>query len=229
MIHNSRMTRRSVVRYAGVAILSGVAGCVSPSSNESTETDEEQSQGTEDEEGQEDHDNEETEDQETEDEEDQEDHDDDHENSHSDELDSPVAHADVEMVTEDDEHHFEPHAVRIEKGGTVTWTLISGAHSATAYHSDNDRPDRVPTGTNAWDSDVLSEEGATFEHTFDEEGVYDYFCRPHESVPMIGTVLVGQPDPENQPGLASPQDDFSEEVQTAIEDLNQQVSTALSG
>ena len=153
---------------------------------------------------------------------------DDQSHSHGGELDSPSTDADIEMVTEGDEHHFEPRAVWVEEGGTVTWTLASGSHSATAYHSDNDRPDRVPEGTEAWDSGILSEQGATFEHTFDKEGIYDFFCIPHEGIPMVGTVVVGNPDPENQPGLAPPQDDLPQEAQTAIEELNQQVSDALN-
>ena len=213
MTQDSPITRRKVIRYAGATILGGIAGCGGPSSG-GTETDGEDSQETENDESHE------------EDDHSGESHDE--QDNHGGELDSPTANAEVEMATEDDEHHFEPHTVWVEKGGTVTWTLTSGSHSATAYHSDNDRPGRVPNGTDAWDSGILSEEGATFEHTFDEEGVYDYFCIPHESVAMIGTVLVGNPDPENQPGLAPPQDDLPEEAQTAIEARNQQVSDALN-
>lgn len=207
MGQDSSITRRRVGRYIGAAVLGAVAGCVSAPSAEDTET--EGGHGQETEEGT------------------QEEHGNSSGNGHGGELDSPAPHADVEMVTENDEHHFKPHTVWVEKGGTVTWTLTSGAHSTTAYHSDNDRPDRVPKGTEAWDSDVLSEKESTFEQTFDQEGVYDYFCHPHENVAMVGTVLVGNPNPENQPGLAPPQDDLPEDVQTAIKELNQQVSDIL--
>lgn len=207
MNNDSPATRRRVIKYTGAAVLGAVAGCMGAPSAENTET------NTETESGQ---GGTETHGQST-----------DTGNNHGGQFDSPTEHADVEMVTENDEHHFEPHAVWVKKGGTVKWTLASGTHSTTAYHSDNGKPNRVPKGTKAWDSDVLSEKGATFERTFDQEGVYDYFCRPHETRGMVGTVLVGNPNPENQPGLAPPQDDLPEEAQTAIKELNRKVSDAL--
>lgn len=51
----------------------------------------------------------------------------------------PASHAEVAMLSADGGHHFDPHVVWVEKGGTVTWTLESGAHSTTAYHPSNDR------------------------------------------------------------------------------------------
>lgn len=216
MTQGPSIRRRSVVRYAGIASLVALAGCSDGGGGGGGSEDNETGNETNETGGSEDGNETDNETNETD------------SHGHGGELDSPSADAEVEMVTEGDEHHFEPHAVWVEQGGTVTWTLASGSHSATAYHSDNDRPDRVPEGTEAWDSGVLSEQGATFEYTFDQEGVYDYFCIPHETIPMVGTVLVGNPDPENQPGLAPPQDDLPEEAQTAIEELNQQVSDALN-
>ena len=101
--------------------------------------------------------------------------------------------------TEDStEYHFNPHVTWIEPGGTVTWRLESGTHTATAYHPGNDQPRLVPEGTEAWDSGTLSEEGETFEHTFETEGVYHYYCTPHESLGMIGSVIVGEPGPTSR-------------------------------
>ena len=142
--------------------------------------------------------------------------------------DGPAPNAAVAMGSGDDGSHFDPHVVWVERGGTVTWTLESGAHSTTAYHPDNDRPARIPAGAAAWDSGVLSEQGATFEHTFETEGVYDYFCIPHESMGMLGSVIVGNPDPEGQPALAPPQEDLPEAARSKIEELNGMVREALS-
>jgi len=75
----------------------------------------------------------------------------------------------------------DSNVVRIEPGETVTWILDSGAHTATAYAEVHDRQRRIPDDTEAWDSGTLSEPGATFSRTFETEGVYVYFCRPHET------------------------------------------------
>lgn len=138
-----------------------------------------------------------------------------------------MPHADVKMIDKNGGHHFDPHVVWIKKGGTVTWTLESGAHSTTAYHPSNDRPLRIPKGASAWDSGVLSEQGATFEHSFAVEGVYDYFCIPHEAMGMLGSVIVGHPDPHKQPALEPPQRSLPEAARTKIKELNRMVNEAL--
>jgi plastocyanin len=118
------------------------------------------------------------------------------------------------------EYHFNPHVTWVEPGGTVMWRLESGTHTATAYHPDNDQPRLVPEGTEAWDSGTMSEEGETFEHTFETEGVYHYLCTPHESFGMMATVIVGEPHLEDQQALQTIPEDKPEEVQTKLEELN---------
>lgn len=150
---------------------------------------------------------------------------------HADIPEEPVDHAEVTMVTtgEEDGFHFEPHVVWVHPGGRVTWTIESGDHSATAYHPDNDRPGRVPDGAASWDSGLLTEQGEDFEHTFERAGVYDYYCIPHEAMGMIGSVLVGRPEPAEQPGLASPQSRLPEDARSAIESRNDTVLDLLEG
>jgi len=116
---------------------------------------------------------------------------------------------------------FTPAVVWLEPGGTVTWEIETGSHSATAYHPDNGgKPARVPGGTDAFDSGVQSD-GATFEHTFETEGVYNYYCTPHESLGMVGLVVVGSP--QGGPGTASPDDVSSS---TAANNLSNLLSLA---
>ena len=86
---------------------------------------------------------------------------------------------------------FSPAVVWLEEGGTVTWENRSGSHSATAYHPNNDRPMRLPTGGSSFNSGVMSE-GDTHEHTFEEPGVYNYYCSPHEGLGMVGLVVVSE-------------------------------------
>lgn len=142
-------------------------------------------------------------------------------------LPGPREQATVEMITNDSGYHFHPHVTWVEVGGTVTFKNVSGAHSAAAYHPDNDRSLRIPEGAASFDSGLLSEAGATYEHRFETEGVYDIYCAPHEALGMIGSVIVGEPDPHDQPGLGAPQSDMSETVSTKITSLNHTVNEAL--
>lgn len=151
----------------------------------------------------------------------------DEEGGHNEAIGAPSDTAEVTMITEDGGYHFEPHVVRLNVGGTVTWNNESGSHSATAYHSDNDQPQLVPDGSAAWDSGILSEGGTTFEHTFETEGVYHYYCTPHERLGMIGSVIVGGPDPHEQTALQEPPADKSERVREKLVELNEMIRSAL--
>jgi plastocyanin len=150
------------------------------------------------------------------------DHDDDHELGH------PEAHIEVEMLSEDG-HHFLPHVVHVEKGGTVEWVVKSGSHDTKAYHPEtHGSQQRIPDDAEPWASDLLSEEGDTFTRTFEIEGVYDYVCTPHEEMGMIGSIIVGWPDPDTQPGLNSPAKEYSETVTEQLTQYNDQVQNTLT-
>lgn len=101
----------------------------------------------------------------------------------------------VMMVTEGSEYYFDPIGLFVESGETVTFEIQSGSHSATAYQQGNKSASvtRIPDGATAFDSGTLSEQGATFEHTFEMSGTYDYFCIPHKSLEMVGRIVVGEP------------------------------------
>ena len=90
---------------------------------------------------------------------------------------------------------FSPAVVWLEEGATITWENVSGSHSVTAYHPNNDRSNRIPTAAASFNSDVMSE-GDTFEHTFDTDGVVNYYCTPHEGLGMKGAISVA-PEADN--------------------------------
>jgi plastocyanin len=98
---------------------------------------------------------------------------------------------------------FSPAVVWVEAGTTVSFEDASGSHSATAYHSDNDKPGRTPPGAEAFDSGVM-DEGDSFEHTFSETGVHNYYCTPHEGLGMVGLVVVEES--MGGPGTTAPED-----------------------
>ncbi|MFC7137914.1 halocyanin domain-containing protein [Halobaculum litoreum] len=75
---------------------------------------------------------------------------------------------------------FGPAAVRVDPGTTVTWewTGKGGSHNVVADGG-------------AFESELVGESGHTFEHTFEEAGVYRYYCTPHKAMGMKGAVVVG--------------------------------------
>lgn len=211
MTDDSTLTRRRTLTLTGGALVIGLAGCVgAPSTNE--QTSEPADDDHVDEEPHDDSDGEAG------------DHDDD---GHDEAVGAPVDAAEVRMVTTDTGTHFEPHVVRVNVGGTVTFVNESGTHSATAYHPEFDQPQLVPDGSAAWDSGILTDAGATFEHTFETEGIYHYYCIPHETVGMIGSIIVGAPDPHEEIAVEEPPADKPERVREKLEELNGMVRTAL--
>lgn len=72
---------------------------------------------------------------------------------------------------------FNPGAVRVEAGSTVTWVQRDGVpHTVTASGS-----------SGAFNSGTMGA-GQTFSHTFDKPGVYEYHCSVHPG--MTGRVIV---------------------------------------
>lgn len=114
---------------------------------------------------------------------------------------------------------FIPDRLRIQAGQKVRWVLQSGGHTATTYHPKNHSlyEARIPEGADPWDSDLLTQKGASFSWTFTAEGVYNYFCRPHESVGMLGAIVVGSA--LEGPGLAPPQEELPLVAKRKLEEL----------
>jgi halocyanin-like protein len=75
---------------------------------------------------------------------------------------------------------FGPAVVRVDPGTTVVWewTGKGGSHNVVAEDG-------------SLESDLLGDEGATFEHTFESAGVTKYACTPHKTMGMKGAVVVG--------------------------------------
>jgi plastocyanin len=89
---------------------------------------------------------------------------------------------------------FDPIGLRVAPGTTVRWVVEANVHTATTYHPANDgHPLRIPQRAEPWDSGYLVEPGEAFEVTLTAEGVYDYFCAPHEVAGMVGRIIVGRP------------------------------------
>ena len=102
---------------------------------------------------------------------------------------------------------FDPIGLRVMPGTVVRWVVEANVHTATAYHPANSgHLLRIPERAEPWDSGYLVEPGQTFEVMLTAEGVYDYFCTPHEVAGMVGRIIVGRPGGPgaNPPGKAPP-------------------------
>lgn len=89
---------------------------------------------------------------------------------------------------------FDPVGVLLQPGQTVRWVCEANVHTSTAYSPKNDNHSlRIPQAAQPWDSGFLLP-GQKFETTLTAEGVYDYFCAPHEAAGMVGRLIVGKPE-----------------------------------
>ncbi|WP_227354982.1 plastocyanin/azurin family copper-binding protein [Haladaptatus salinisoli] len=82
---------------------------------------------------------------------------------------------------------FEPSEVTIPPGGTIKWVWESNTHNVV--------PESQPSGS-SWQGSPGApsktyDSGYTYSHTFDTPGEYAYFCQPHKSAGMTGTITVG--------------------------------------
>jgi halocyanin-like protein len=78
---------------------------------------------------------------------------------------------------------FEPPAVRISPGTTVTFNWTSNTHNVLI----EEQPDDA-----GWEGHApIENTGFTLEHTFETPGVYTYYCEPHLSLGMKGAIVVG--------------------------------------
>jgi plastocyanin len=228
MTKNSPFTRRRLLGVtSGIAVL-GLAGCIGTQTGNGDGDPAASDLTTEGDAHEDDHDDETTHEDDDHEDGDHEDgdHEDDDGHGHT-ETAGPTEHAEVSMLTSNDGFHFEAHVTRVHEGGTVTFVNESGSHSATAYHPGNDQPQLVPEDSDAWDSGLLTEEGATFEHTFETPGVYHYYCAPHETMGMIGSIIVGEPDAHDQPALEDPPAEKPASVREKIATLNEMCNDAL--
>lgn len=90
------------------------------------------------------------------------------------------------------EFYFEPSGLYIEPGDTVRFIADTPHHTVTALHQGHGYPlTRVPDGVGPFSSPVVPV-GETWEYTFDEPGVYDIVCVPHDFLGMAMRIVVGE-------------------------------------
>jgi len=90
----------------------------------------------------------------------------------------------VRMLNQDPEDRsermvFEPAVLQIAPGDTVRFVAAAKGHNAQSA--------MVPDGGTEFRGAINEE----IEVTFDTEGTYFYICQPHQTLGMIGLILVG--------------------------------------
>ncbi len=99
------------------------------------------------------------------------------------------------VVVKMSDFSFDPKTITIAPGQTVEWrnTSVLSWHTATcdpklAKHAASVS---LPAGAQPFNSGAVKA-GQTYSHTFTTPGTYHYFCIPHESMGMVGDVVVRQ-------------------------------------
>lgn len=89
---------------------------------------------------------------------------------------------------------FDPIGLLVRPGQRVRWVNDgNNVHTVTAYHPANaQHPLRIPAGASPWDSGYLVNPGDSFEVQLTIEGIYDYYCTPHEGAGMVGRIVVSR-------------------------------------
>lgn len=84
---------------------------------------------------------------------------------------------------------FDPIGVTLQPGQTVCWICNANVHTTTAYSPKNENHSlRIPQNASLWASNHLLP-GRRFDVKLTVEGVYDYFCLPHEQGGMVDRLM----------------------------------------
>lgn len=97
----------------------------------------------------------------------------------------------VHVLGTAEDARFEPMVIQVKPGDVIKFKVMAGLHTVTAYHPSNRRPQRIPQKADSFDSGILTV-GDLWFLKLKEEGVYDYFCLPHERMGHAGRILVGK-------------------------------------
>ena len=87
----------------------------------------------------------------------------------------------IEMLNKDADGNkmvYSEEIARVDVGDTITWVPTTKGHNVEMIASPNDMK-------------LKSKNGKEVQVTFEEPGLYLYWCTPHKGMGMIGLVVVG--------------------------------------
>lgn len=102
-----------------------------------------------------------------------------------------AATVDVSMVN----FKFQPDPVTVNVGDTIKWT-----NNSTVHHTSTSGSSCTPDGI--WASPNLTA-GESFSFVFTTAGTFPYYCIPHCTIGMTGTVIVNQGSTTTMPGTTT--------------------------
>jgi len=94
------------------------------------------------------------------------------------------------MVGEGGALVFTPANLTIHAGDTVRWVWGSPGHSVVSGTNGNADNRFCSPSDSGCDNPPLSNQGATYEHTFAHVGTFPYYCSVHFTLGMTGTITV---------------------------------------
>ena len=108
-------------------------------------------------------------------------------------MSTPAFAADmtIEMLNKDAEGNrqvYSEEVARIDVGDTITWVPTNKGHNIEMVASPNNMK-------------LRSKNNKEVQITFEEPGIYYYWCTPHKGMGMIGLVVVGD-DTSNKDQIA---------------------------
>ena len=105
---------------------------------------------------------------------------------------TPPRAADVDDCNDPSQSKFAPESLTIKAGDTVTWTnpqIVAHTVTFDPAQAKTAGDAVLPAGVAPFDSGDLQQD-QTFKHQFTVKGTYKYFCKYHEDMRMVGTVIV---------------------------------------
>jgi len=82
-------------------------------------------------------------------------------------------------IIEISDFKFTPAQAKVPVGATVVWMIVGGGHNV------------APDGHSEWSATTVSSStGEHLVHKFSKAGTFDYYCHPHQSMGMKGTIKV---------------------------------------
>lgn len=103
--------------------------------------------------------------------------------------------------------YFDPVGIRLRPGDTVEFVVREDIHTVTAYHPRFfGNQQRVPEGVPGFSSPPFLPDDSWY-YRFDEPGVYDMLCLPHEALGMVMRAVVVDDEAEVPEGYPQPEPD----------------------
>lgn len=106
----------------------------------------------------------------------------------------------AELVADTVGFHFNPAGIHVSPGDVVLFSAETPDHAVAAYHERHGRQNRVPDGVGPIASPQIPV-GGSWLYRFEEAGVYDLYCPPHQVFGMAMRVVASE-DAETVPSLS---------------------------